>query len=334
MNTLFLVGVVVLFGLFNCWTSRINGLFFFGRTADAELRASEAARAITRRYLLSIALATVVAAGMTWAGGHAGHRPVAATGLLSEVAACWLIFARANGQARLLGQGNAAATRDAVIQVPLLAQPAYWVPGLGAVLLPVGLCAAALGVAVLTAAHGAGLSADWSALGESMDRLGDAFLAGLASGMLTAATGILLLFRGSARLRTKMAQYTVRSSVSLEWIATALLLGVLVSNHFGVVLGRTVSRGLMAVALVAVLATFVWNQARSKQFVPPPVEVGGDDRWRWGLFYVDHGDPALFVQSRCGAGYTLNYGRMAAWPISLGLVAYVVGVLFFLPHHS
>jgi uncharacterized membrane protein len=50
------------------------------------------------------------------------------------------------------------------------------------------------------------------------------------------------------------------------------------------------------------------------------------------LFYVDRNDPALFVQSRCGAGYTLNYGRVAAWPISVGLLAYVVGVLFFLPH--
>jgi uncharacterized membrane protein len=63
-------------------------------------------------------------------------------------------------------------------------------------------------------------------------------------------------------------------------------------------------------------------------------EVGGDDRWRWGLFYVDRTDPALFVQSRSDAGYRLNYGRMAAWPISRGLVAYVVGMLFFLPHHG
>jgi hypothetical protein len=331
-----MVGVTVGFGLFNCWTSRINGLFFFGRTMDAELRASEQGRGITRQYLLSVVLATVAAAAIVWAGGHAGYRAVAATGLLLEVAACWLIFARANGQARLLAQGREAAgvpASSSVISVPLLAQPAYWVPGLGAVLLPVGLCVAALGVSVLVAAHGAGWSAGWNALSDSMDRLEDAFLLGMASGMLAAATGILLLFRGSARLRTRMAQYTVRSSVSLEWISTAMLIGVLVSNHYGVVLGHSVSRVVLAIALVAVLATFVWNQARSKQFVPAPVEVGGDDRWRWGLFYVDKGDPALFVQSRCGAGYTLNYGRVAAWPISLGLAAYVVGVLFFLPHH-
>ena len=334
MNTIITVSITVLFGIFYSWTGRINGRFFFGRTVDAELRASEGGRAITRQYLAGIALATIAAVGIGWAGGRLGGRPGSAAGLLVEVVACWLIFARANGRVRQLGPGRAAATRQAVIQVPLLEQPTYWIPGLGAIFLPVELCVAALGFAVLLAAHGAGVIAGWSALGDSMDRQGDAFLLGLASGMLAASTGILLLFRGSVRLRTKMAQYTVRSSVSMEWISTALLIGVLVCNYFGVVLGRGVGKGLVLVAVNAVVATFVWNQARSKQFVPPPVEVGGDDRWRWGLFYVDRGDPALFVQSRCGAGYTLNYGRMAAWPISLGLVAYVVGVLFFLPHNT
>ena len=113
MHTIFLVGIAVALGVFNCWTSRINGLFFFGRTADAELRASEQGRAITRQYLLSIVLATVAAAGIVWAGGHAGYRAVAATGLLLEVAACWLIFAWANGQARAAGAGAGSCRRGA-----------------------------------------------------------------------------------------------------------------------------------------------------------------------------------------------------------------------------
>jgi len=76
------------------------------------------------------------------------------------------------------------------------------------------------------------------------------------------------------------------------------------------------------------------NQTRAKRFVPPAVELGADDRWRWGLFYVDRTDPALFIQSRCGAGYTLNYGRFAAWPISIGVVGYLIGTLAFLGPHS
>jgi hypothetical protein len=335
VNSILAIGVMVVLGLFYSWTNRINGRFFFGRTADAEFRASEGGRAITRQYLAGVALATAMAVAMAWAGVHTGHRSLAGTGLLLQIVACWLIFARANGQVRKLAQGRAAGSREAVsgtvIQVPLLEQPMYWIPGLVAILLPAAASLGAVGVAVLLAAHGAGVSAGWAALGKSMDGPGDSFIAGIGSGMLAAATGLLLLFRGSARLRTKMAQYTVRSSISMEWIGAAMLIGVLGCNYFGVVLSRGIGRGVALAAMVAAVASLVWNQARAERFVPPPVEVGGDDRWRWGLFYVDRGDPALFVQSRCGAGYTLNYGRVAAWPISLGLVAYVVGVLFFLP---
>ncbi len=340
MNSAIAVGTTVLLGIFYCWTSRINGLFFFGRTAEGEVRGSEAGRAITRHYLAGVGLATAVALIPIWAGWQTGARWLSAMGPLLEVVLASYAFARANGQVQelLLGQEAAGAsqepvTRGHVRQVALLEQPRYWIPGLAAILLPPVACVVALGAAVLSVAHGNGLSAGWSGLSDSFDKQGDAFLLGMGAGLLAAASGLLLLFRTSVRLRTRMAQYTVRSSMFLEWVGTAILVGTLVSNRYGVVISRAFGKGVVGVALAATLAVNVWNQARSKQFVPPPVEVGGDDRWRWGLFYVDRGDPALFVQSRCGAGYTLNYGRVAAWPISLGLVAYLVGVLFFLPHH-
>jgi hypothetical protein len=338
MNPAISIGATVLLGLFYSWTSRLNGMFLFGRTADAEVRASEDAQAITRQYQIGIVVVTIAAAWMAWEGSHIGRRSLGAGALLLEVVAFWVIFARANGQVRRLTPGHVAPgasgeSRGPVIQVALLEQPTYWIPGLSAILLPIVLCTGALGVAVLLAAHGAGMSAGWTALGDSMDGQGDSGVLGLAAGLLVASAGLLLLFRSSARLRTKMAQYTVRSSVSMEWIGTGLLISVLACNRFGVVISRGVGKGVILAALIAAMAAVVWNQARYKRFVPPPVELGADDRWHWGLFYVDRADPALFVQSRCGAGYTLNYGRMAAWPISLGLVAYLVGVLFFLPHH-
>ena len=246
-----------------------------------------------------------------------------------------LIFARANAQVRelTLGMPETAAMREPLIQVALLEQPSYWIPGLGAILLPLVLCAVALLVAIVRAAPG-NLGAGWAALNDSFDRQGDAFLLGMGTGLLAASSGLLLLFRTSARLRTRMAQYTVRSSTFMEWVGTAMWIGTLVSNRLGQVISTRFGKGVVLIALAATVAVTLWNQARSKQFVPPPVEVGGDDRWRWGQFYVDPADPALFVQSRCGAGYTLNYGRALAWPISVGLVAYLVGVLFFLPHHT
>jgi hypothetical protein len=324
----------VLLGIFYSWTSRLNGMFFFGRTADAAVRQSEDGRAITREYLTGVLLTTIAAVVLAWEGGHLGHRTLGGVALLLEAVTFWAIFARANGRVRRLVQSHNSATpsRDAVIQVALLEQPTYWIPGVSAILLPLAASVGALGAAVLLAGHGAGFGAGWNAWNASMDGAGDAGMLGLATGLLVASAGLLIVFRSSARMRTKMAQYTVQSSVALEWIGTALFLTVLACNHFGVVISRGAGKGVILAALIVALGMFVWNQARSKQFTLPPVELGADDRWRWGLFYVDRNDPALFVQSRCGAGYTLNYGRVAAWPISVGLLAYVVGVLFFLPH--
>ena len=111
-----------------------------------------------------------------------------------------------------------------------------------------------------------------------------------------------------------MAQCSVRSTFAMLWVGAALLAGTLVSSH-GITISNAFSKGA-DIALAASLSVNLWNQSRTRSFVPPAVELGDDDRWRWGLFYVDRGDPALFVQSRCGTGYTLNYGRVAAWPIS------------------
>jgi len=39
----------------------------------------------------------------------------------------------------------------------------------------------------------------------------------------------------------------------------------------------------------------------------------GDGNYRWGFFYNNPGDPRLWVEKRIGIGWTLNYGRPAAW---------------------
>jgi len=332
MSYAIMVGLTVLMGLLYSWTGRLNGRFFFGRTVSAETRGGETGAAITRRYLAGIVLTTAAAAGIAWLGVHAGHRSIGAGALLVEMVAFSVIFARANGQARDLAmQEPGGDAQQSVREVTLLEQPAYWVPGVGAIVLPAALCAAALTVAVWMAGGESGFSAGWDALNSSMDGQGYASLLGLATGMLTAAAGMLLAFRSSARLRTGMARYTVRALISLAWVATALMVGLLAANRMGTAISHHTGQGVIGGAMIVTLGIVLWNQSRSRRYTPPQVELGADDRWRWGLFYVDRQDPALFVQSRCGAGYTLNYGRVAAWPITLGLIAYVVGVLFFLP---
>jgi len=57
-----------------------------------------------------------------------------------------------------------------------------------------------------------------------------------------------------------------------------------------------------------------------------------DQCWRAGMFYVNPQDPAILVEKRFGIGYTLNFGRPAAWLliafiIALSVVPIVLAVL-------
>lgn len=52
----------------------------------------------------------------------------------------------------------------------------------------------------------------------------------------------------------------------------------------------------------------------------PAGDLTPDDRWKWGLFYVNRDDPALIVEKRVGIGYTMNFGNRWSW----ALVALIV----------
>lgn len=49
-----------------------------------------------------------------------------------------------------------------------------------------------------------------------------------------------------------------------------------------------------------------------------------DECWKAGMFYVNRNDPALLVEKRFGIGYTLNFGRPAAWILMALIVSMAV----------
>lgn len=49
-----------------------------------------------------------------------------------------------------------------------------------------------------------------------------------------------------------------------------------------------------------------------------------DGYWKWGLFYVNPGDGALFVRKRMGFGLTLNFGNPFARLFLLGIVLFAL----------
>ncbi len=68
--------------------------------------------------------------------------------------------------------------------------------------------------------------------------------------------------------------------------------------------------------------------------VPSPNIPGGwspDTCWKYGLFYFNPDDSALFVEKRVGIGYTVNFAHASAWIIMalslllpLGLAAWAI----------
>jgi uncharacterized membrane protein len=48
-----------------------------------------------------------------------------------------------------------------------------------------------------------------------------------------------------------------------------------------------------------------------------------DKYWKWGAYYVNRDDPALFVEKRFGVGFTINFGRPAAILLLVGLIALI-----------
>ena len=330
MKLLWTVCTLAGVGLLYCWTSRINAIFFFGRTVPAGFATGHEGRAITRRYLWGVGTATLMSGLMAWLLSLSAH-PLYGLAVSCEVVLCLWQYAGANRRVQRLHIAPAMeGDLPGVVEVDLAAVPAYWVPGVAVSVLPALLASLAYGTA-LWRTGATGVAARATAAMQAVERHGPANLFGMGVGMLLTACVMLLAIRSSARLRTRLAQNVVRAMFALNIVGAVLICFALAMSLGNATLTHMQANVVNGAITAAALCFALWNQSRARRFVPAAVEMGADDRWRWGLFYVDRNDPALFVQSRCGAGYGLNYGKRLAWPITAAFFAYMVLVLFVLP---
>ncbi len=82
---------------------------------------------------------------------------------------------------------------------------------------------------------------------------------------------------------------------------------------------------IVAIILVATLAvSVVYGQNGSRliaRMEASDAMARDDDRfWKLGIFYVNRGDASLFLPERFGIGWTINWGRPAAWALTAGFV--------------
>jgi hypothetical protein len=174
----------------------------------------------------------------------------------------------------------------------------------------------------------------FSSMADAVDRNGGSALEGFGVSVLFAGTLASLLMRYSARYRTPMAQCTLRTMFVLEWVGALVLIAsaLTVPLHFSIT--HTMARMVTFPVLLLAMVYVSYSRGRLYRFAPPQVEQNGDEFWRWGLFYNNAADPALFIQARTGPGYTLNFGKLLAWPIAAAVFGYFVFLVFLGFHHS
>ncbi|MFN7956902.1 MAG: DUF5808 domain-containing protein [Holophagaceae bacterium] len=114
----------------------------------------------------------------------------------------------------------------------------------------------------------------------------------------------------------------------LRGLMTAGVLALLALAPLG---PRGLFLGLGGLGAALVLGTVLMIRA----FKRLGLSGGNPEHYRWGLFYVNAEDPALWVPKRFGLGWTLNFAHAASWWILLLLlspVAVVLGLTWMARH--
>ena len=143
--------------------------------------------------------------------------------------------------------------------------------------------------------------------------------------------GMLLLSRKDASTATDLpdagAAITATEAVVLMsaiWVMfqsyTAFALVRLWSG-----VGSTLGRGYTALEIGAVVTTVIVGVRAQKRLSRPEPLPYVPTQWRLGHLYCNAEDPALFVPTRDGRRWTLNFGRPAAVLLLAGIL--IVGVV-------
>ena len=300
---------------------------YFGVTVPGSLRETGQGRAVRRGYRRAVAIHGGVAAALLVAGVAGGMTA------LSPVAIAWLI----GGALAAFLRARSRVQPHACVPTPVREATLVSFSGDG---MPGGLIGQLGPFALLAGA--AALLLAWA------DRLpGDGLaegLAALAGGGLT--VGVLLVFgRGlasqthrvhavgdAARTERRFRRATLAVLLASEYlVAFTTALAVLAPLGGGGPAVVAVIASVLSAALVVVVVVVLVRMGQGGERLEAPTVVQGrpvgdrtlDQYWRWGIFYVNRDDPALFIEKRFGIGYTINLGNPRAW-LLLGVVLLVV----------
>lgn len=299
---------------------------YFGISVAPDFAASAVGRRIFRNYALSVALASAIAVGL-------GAIEVKMLGsglglmLVSQVLASW--WARHQTRPH---RCERSGLRAASLETRTTTLPGGWL----AWLVPLAVPVASM---VLAARHWASIPlrvpVHYGVGGEADRWVAKTWWGVNAMPLMALSVSLALVIMSwhLAQSRHVSPQgEAAASESSRQRFSLLMLLGVLymINALFGAIMLQTLQliKGLPPALPLAILAAgFVamlglcFHYARRRRDVEPPLDGTDDDCWHFGMFYANRRDPAVLVEQRLGFGYTLNFGRPAAW----GILALAIG---------
>lgn len=322
-----LIVIPLLQAAYYSWTSRINQFFFFGRSVPAEFAASPEARNIQRKYRLQIWLGSLLAVivGMLLYG-----RDISTAwlwGTLIEVMVFYFAFGQANGAT---GRNAPQSPTMKAVEAEL-AGTGDRPPSMMALLAPVVTGVVILLIGLFEAASRASLGVAPQVLDRLVTAHGGERLFGFGMGMAVAGLAAALI-RNTTRSRTPLAHQALWSSMIATWAGVAVMTFAMSAAYAGHMISGVETKAVLYGIILLALGVVLFRMVVNRRYRPPSAEMNGDESWRWGLLYSNRNDPAIFVQCRCGPGFTLNYGRPLAWPILAMFMGLLVTVLVTLGH--
>lgn len=327
---------------------------YFAVTVPAAFREAPAAGRILRRYRLQVWLHSLVAAALVFGAWTYAQPPLAAFGMVWQLVG----FVAAFLLARHVVMPHAAAQdsrREAVVAPRSAGLPGGWLGQLAPFF--------------LLALIGWLLYSNWGALPERWpvhfgidgrpDRWVERTPVGVLGTLATAGAACAVTLVVALGIRYRSRQIAVTGSAAARertfqravlWLLLAVELVVVVFTGamplWSLWLPAPIdgSRAwlsvvpLLVLVIVAVLVFIRIGQGGSR-LSPSPLRarpVGDrtpDDCWKFGLFYVNPDDPAIFVEKRIGIGYTVNFGQLRVW-IALAIIIGLPLLMAILRDHA
>jgi uncharacterized membrane protein len=126
--------------------------------------------------------------------------------------------------------------------------------------------------------------------------------------------------------RYRWSAYIVFTSLVMNILFGITLFAGLI-NHVAIFIISSGTLGVVMIWVIILSVTMGQGGSRlsiGKSKIRPAGNRDEDRFWKFGIFYYNPDDAALFVEKRFGIGWTCNFARPVAWVLLIGLICFII----------